>query len=64
MQLKNIVFLALVALLKAIVDAYFPQFPISVDLINSLLLALLALVGVNVVEFGVRKTRFAANFKE
>lgn len=63
MQLKNTVFLALVALLKVIAEAYFPQFPISAELINSLLLALLALVGVDIVEFRARNTKFAGNFQ-
>jgi hypothetical protein len=63
MQLKNTVFLAIVALLKVLAETYLPNFPISVELINTVLLALLALVGVDVVEFAARKTRFAANFK-
>lgn len=63
MKLKSTVFLALVALADAIVKAYLPQFPISTELINSLLLALAGLVGVDVVEYFARDTRFGALFK-
>ena len=57
MSIKLAVVAAFVALLKAIVDAYLPGFPISAELINTLILALLALAGVEVVPVlpGVRK---------
>jgi hypothetical protein len=63
MKLKNVVFVALVAFLKVLAENYLPAFPITAELINSLLLALLGLVGVDVVEYAARNSRFAANFK-
>jgi hypothetical protein len=63
MKIKNVVVVAFVALLKAVAEAYLPNFPISLDLINTVILALLALVGVDVVEFGLRNTRFGAFLK-
>jgi hypothetical protein len=63
MKLKFAVFAALVGLLKVLAETYAPGFPISVELINTLLLALLALVGVDVVEFSFRNTRFGALLK-
>ena len=60
-MLNPLVFAALVALLKAIADAYLPQFPISEELIYTLVLALLALFGVGV---GVRSVeRFAPRYR-
>ena len=56
-MLNPLVFAALVALFKAIADAYFPQFPISEELIYTLILSLLALFGVEVGVAGV--ARFA-----
>jgi len=54
-MLNPLVFLALVALIRAIADAYFSNFPLSDELINTLLVALLALFGVEVGVAGVRK---------
>ena len=63
MKLKNVVFVAGIAFLKVLAENYLPNFPITAELINSLLLALFGLVGVDVVEFAVRNTRYSANFK-
>ena len=54
-MLNPLVFAALVALFKAIADAYFPQFPLPEELINMLVLALLALFGVEVGVVGVAR---------
>jgi hypothetical protein len=54
-MLNPLVLAAIVALVKAIADAYFPQFPISEELIYTLIVALLGLFGLEVVKAGVQK---------
>lgn len=50
-MLKYAVVAAFVALLKVLAETYLPTFPISTELINSVVLGLLAMLGVEVVEF-------------
>jgi hypothetical protein len=54
-MLDPIVLAALVALVKVIADTYFPQFPISEELIYALIAALLGLFGLEVVKVGVQR---------
>jgi hypothetical protein len=54
-MIKLVVVVAFVELLFVIVWAYLPGFPISKELINTIVLAILALLGVDVVEFAAKK---------
>jgi len=54
-MLDPLVLAALVALVKVIADTYFPQFPLSEELIFSVVVFLLGLFGVEVVKAGARK---------
>ena len=57
MKIKIAVVIAFVALLKVLAETYLPGFPISAELINTVIMSLLAFLGVQVVEAlpGVRK---------
>lgn len=54
-MLDPLVLAALVAFLKAVVDAYLPQFPVSSELIYAVVVFLLGLFGLEVVKVGVAK---------
>jgi len=54
MNIKLVVVTALVALLKVLAETYLPNFPISAELINSVIVGLLAMLGVSVGEFTAR----------
>ena len=54
-MLDPIVLAALVALVKVIVDTYLPQFPVSEELVYTLIVALLGLFGLQVVRATARK---------
>lgn len=54
-MLDPLVLAALVALVKAIFDAYLPQFPVSEELITAVIVFLLGLFGVEVVKAAARK---------
>lgn len=54
MNVKLAVVIAFVELLYVIAQTYFPQFPISKELINTVVIAILALLGVDVVEFAAQ----------
>lgn len=54
-MIKTAVVAAVVFLLKVLAEAYLPMFPISTELINSLVLGLLGLFGIEVVEFMAKK---------
>lgn len=54
-MLDPLVIAALVALVKAIFDAYLPQFPVSEDLIYAVIVFLLGLFGFELVKAGARK---------
>ncbi len=64
MNVKLAVITALVALLKVVAEAYFPQFPISAELINSVILGLLTLLGVSVVDVAAKAYIARNNLKE
>lgn len=54
-MIKKAVLTAFVVLLKVIAENYLPGFPISVELIDTIILALAALFGVDVVEFAAKR---------
>lgn len=64
MNVKLAVVTALVALLKVLAENYLPSFPISAELINSVILSLLALLGVSVVDVAAKGYIARNNLKE
>ena len=60
-MLDPLVLAALVALVKAVVDVYLPQFPVSSELIYAVIVYLLGLFGKNLVVAGA--ARFAPTFR-
>ena len=53
-MIKLAVVLALVELLYVIVQTYLPQFPIAKELINTIVLTILAWLGVDVIEVAAK----------
>jgi hypothetical protein len=53
-MIKLAVVTAFVALLKVLAETYLPTFPISAELINTVILALLSALGVSVVEVAAK----------
>lgn len=53
-MIKLVVVAAFVELLYVIAQAYLPGFPISKELVNTIVLAVLALLGVDVVEVAAK----------
>ena len=54
-MLDPIVLAALVALVKVLADTYLPQFPISEELVYTLIAALLGLFGLSATKAGARR---------
>ena len=56
-MLSPLVLAALVTLIKVVFEVYLPQFPITPELINSILVVLLGWFGLEGVKAGVAKYR-------
>lgn len=54
-MLDPLVLAALVQLIKVILDTYFPNVPITIELINAILVIILGWFGLEVVKAGARR---------